>query len=830
MKTVFNFRPLFISGSRICLVMPLSLLTLFLFRTLPAKAEEIYFPVDALEITNTSGENIDLSRFEQGEQLPGTYRVEIWLNQKYLRTANVSFVAVHGAGLAPELNRHFIQSLGVRISAFPALVSLPDENIINDLGAFIPDASTRLDFDKQKLDISIPQSALNLRARGTVDASDWDQGMTALLFNYSVNGSRNWAKQGDMQDQLFMNLQSGMNFGPWRLRNYSTGTKSGGAHQFSSLNTTLSRDVPSLTGQFQMGETSTPGDIFDSVMFRGAQLFSDDTMLPDSMRGFAPVIRGIARTNAMVTVKQNGYTIYQTYVAPGSFTIQDLYPTAASGDLDVVVTEADGSTQHFVQPFSAVPMMLREGRLKYALSAGQYRTSKSGAEAPVFGMGTLTYGVSNYLTLYSGLLGASNYLSGVAGSGVNLGSIGSLSADITVADSQLHTDESKRERGQSYRLQYSKTVAATDTTLTLASYRYSTEGFYTFQEVNEFNSQRFNKRSRLQLNVSQLLQNWGNFYISAYQQDFWRRPGYERNISTGFNTSIRGISYSLGYTYSETPDSALKDQIMSFNMQVPLSHFLPQSWINYSVNLQKKGPETHQFGLSGTALEDNNLSYLIQQGYTSSGGEGRSTLSATYKGGYGTFNAGYHYSKNNSQLNFGLQGGIVVHDQGVTLSQPLGDTVVLLQADGVPGVKVNNNPGVKTDWRGYAILPYASAYQENRVAIDTRSLGPDVDITESVINVVPTRGAVVRAKFHVRTGYRALIRLTHQNKPVPFGSQVTLERENIMSIVGDQGEVYISGLHDGDKLSVSWNDTRCDARVTIQSTPGKFQRLTALCE
>jgi hypothetical protein len=42
-------------------------------------------------------------------------------------------------------------------------------------------------------------------------------------------------------------------------------------------------------------------------------------MLPESMRGFAPIIRGIARTNATVTVKQNGYTVYQTYVAPGSF-------------------------------------------------------------------------------------------------------------------------------------------------------------------------------------------------------------------------------------------------------------------------------------------------------------------------------------------------------------------------------------------------------------------------------------------------------------------------------------------------------------------------------
>ena len=38
-------------------------------------------------------------------------------------------------------------------------------------------------------------------------------------------------------------------------------------------------------------------------------------MLPDSMKGFAPVIRGTAHSNARVIVRQNGYVIYQNYVA-----------------------------------------------------------------------------------------------------------------------------------------------------------------------------------------------------------------------------------------------------------------------------------------------------------------------------------------------------------------------------------------------------------------------------------------------------------------------------------------------------------------------------------
>lgn len=83
------------------------------------------------------------------------------------------------------------------------------------------------------------------------------------------------------------------------------------------MNTYIQRDIQRLQGQLTLGDSYTPSDIFDSVQFRGAQLASDDNMLPDSLRGFAPIIRGIAQSNAQVTIKQNGYIIYQSYVAPG---------------------------------------------------------------------------------------------------------------------------------------------------------------------------------------------------------------------------------------------------------------------------------------------------------------------------------------------------------------------------------------------------------------------------------------------------------------------------------------------------------------------------------
>lgn len=95
-------------------------------------------------------------------------------------------------------------------------------------------------------------------------------------------------------------------------------------------------------------------------------------MQPESRRGFAPTVHGIASSNARVRVLQNGNVIYETTVAPGPFTISDLYPTGYGGDLQVVVTEADGSEHTQSLPYSASVNAVRQGVTQYAVSAGQY--------------------------------------------------------------------------------------------------------------------------------------------------------------------------------------------------------------------------------------------------------------------------------------------------------------------------------------------------------------------------------------------------------------------------------------------------------------------------
>ena len=104
------------------------------------------------------------------------------------------------------------------------------------------------------------------------------------------------------------------------------------------------RTVIPLKSELVLGDSNTGNDVFDSVGFRGGRLYSSDSMYPDSLQGYAPTVRGIARTPAKVVVRQNGYVIYQSYVQPGAFAITDLNPTSSSGDLDVTVRKTAASS------------------------------------------------------------------------------------------------------------------------------------------------------------------------------------------------------------------------------------------------------------------------------------------------------------------------------------------------------------------------------------------------------------------------------------------------------------------------------------------------------
>ncbi|WP_153069419.1 fimbria/pilus outer membrane usher protein, partial [Escherichia coli] len=214
------------------------------------------------------------------------------------------------------------------------------------------------------------------RPQGEISPLVYDDGINAGFVNYAFSGSHSRFSSGSGKqdsDYYFLTLNNGLNVGAWRFRNNSSLSKqTGQKEQWNPISTWAETDIASWRSRIQIGQSNTNNNVFDSFQFRGAQISSVPEMLPDSRRGYAPVVRGVANTNARVEVRQNGYTVYSTVVPPGPFALTDISPSTLSGDLAVTVIEADGSRHSFTLPYSSVPNMLRDEIWEYQVTAGKY--------------------------------------------------------------------------------------------------------------------------------------------------------------------------------------------------------------------------------------------------------------------------------------------------------------------------------------------------------------------------------------------------------------------------------------------------------------------------
>ncbi|SAK49773.1 fimbrial biogenesis outer membrane usher protein [Caballeronia hypogeia] len=532
-------------------------------------------------------------------------------------TDDIRFVASNGgANATPCLTRKMLEGFGVDFEKIAAEHSqdaaLQNADACIDPRAQIPGASVDFDFAEQKLSISIPQKYTRNIARGYVSPELWDKGVNAGFLSYNANAYQTNAG-GAHSTQEYLGLNAGVNIGAWHFRHQSSVTASTGqATELDNIATYVQHDLPKFKAQATLGDAQTTGDVFDSVAFRGAQIATDDRMLPESLRGYAPVVRGTADSNARVTVRQNGQVIYETSVSPGPFEIKDLYATGYGGNLDVTVTEADGRTKQFSVPYAAVAQSLRPGTTRFAVTAGQLR-DESLESKPNFAQLTVQRGLTNLVTLYGGTIAAQGYLAANVGAALNT-KLGAFSADVTTARTQIPGVQTAS--GRSLRIAYSKFIDATHTSFTLGSYRYSDAGYLGFSDAARVRDYAEHggdvtdrQRGRTQLTVNQPLKNNASVFATASSQTYWNRGGRDLFFQTGYSNSFKYGTYSLTAGRTANADGTMSNEIM-LSTTIPLGHSQHAPQLTMNANAARNASSV-QASLSGAAGASNQYSYNV---------------------------------------------------------------------------------------------------------------------------------------------------------------------------------------------------------------------------
>nr|WP_079451256.1 fimbria/pilus outer membrane usher protein [Serratia marcescens] len=807
---------------------------------------------DATQL-DSDEQNVDIAIFEQGGQLPGRYFVDIVLNGEHVESREMIFHREKDTEGTPTLKtcltREQLVSYGVNVDAYAGLFASSGD-IAGQCARLsaIPQATEVFQFNSQQLRLNIPQVAMLPKLRGIAPPVLWDDGAPAFLMNYQANVTRSdYHGYGQKHsDALFTRLDPGINLGAWRLRNMTTYQKSGNRPgQWQAVDTWAERGLYGMQSRLTLGERYTPSDIFNSVPFRGGMLGSDDLMVPYSQRDFAPVVRGIARTQARIEVRQGGYVIYSTTVAPGAFALTDL-PAGSNGDLQVTVYETDMRPQVFTVPWNTPAIALRQGYLRYNLMTGQYRPQNRAVKQVPVAQATAMYGLPWNLTGYGGGQWSEHYQSAALGLGILLGDMGALSLDGRQGYGE--SPDGSRTQGQAWRFRYNKTLAATNTAISLSSSQYSPFGGGSMNEVlDRWRDKEYaaggrfrrwddgRRKARSDVTIGQSFDDWGYLSLSASRESYWSRPQTRDEMTASWSTSSWGINWSVNWTQRKQPSWGQgayghyyrREQEASLWISVPLDRWAGgNTYATYQAQSNSDGRVHHAVGLTGNAFE-RQLNWNVRQQLEQGGGYDKQTgglVNLTWNGAYGVLNGGYSYSKNSRQSNAGLAGGIVVHQHGVTLGQPLGRTTALVAAPGVSGVSVGSWAGVKTDFRGYAMQTGLTPYQENIVELDPLTLPSDAEVPQTAMRLVPTEGAVISARFAARIGARAVVALhLPGGKPVPFGALVTLigDRNAGNGIVGESGQVYLSGLPEKGELDVRWGDEkRCRAAFHLPANKG----------
>lgn len=837
----------------------LSLLARSLFLALPfsclAQAADDTYTFDASLLRGSVLSNSELSQFNQQDTVkPGHYRVDLFINGVFIERTRVQLVR----GKAEKVQPCFTPSQLARFGLKKQPKAAADACL--QPGQDVPDITAQVNIAQLRLDLSIPQAMMNRPPRGSVSADSLDSGETMGFINYNVSQyhvSYRQTQASDL-DSTYASLNGGLNLGLWRYRQQSSFhyDKENGNH-WDTNRRYVQRAILPLRSEILLGEGFTSGHFFSGLGFRGLQLSSDDRMLPDSLRGYAPVVRGIAKSNARVTVLQGKNTLYETTVAPGPFSINDLYATNYAGDLTVVVTEADGSRNTFTVPFAAVPESIRPGQSRYAATIGR---SRYVGDNDLFSEITWQQGVTNALTFNAGNQLADGYQAFMLG-GVYSSWLGAFGMDTTYSHASLPDDSTS---GWMMHLSYSRTFTPTNTTLSIAGYRYSTEGFRDLNDVlgvrnaavhgQNWTSDTYRQRSRFEVALNQGMGPLGNLMLSGSTQDYRDKRGRDNQLQFGWGktfgngvalnlsvTKTRTLSnsystsaYSYDNIYGNAQTSTTKQTVTALTFSFPLGRSSSAPSASLLANHSQGQGSNYQAVLSGNVGEEHPVSYGLN---FSTDDDTRQNLwggnlqtSLPYANVTGSASTSRQYWQGSASL----QGAVVAHRGGVTLGPYVGDSFALIEAPGANGAKVMDGQGARIDRFGYALAPALTPYHYNTIALNPEGMSNKTELEDGQKRVAPYAGATVRLNFNTVRGQALLITAQHPgNGTIPMGTAVLDSAGKNVGMVGQGNQIYLRSDKTEDTLTLQWGkqaNQQCRLHYRAPAAEdAPIQRLSAPC-
>lgn len=811
----------------------------FIFSLNTTSLSATEFNVNVLDVDDRN--DIDLSHFSDPEYVtPGTYLLSIKVNAREIQQQMINYLpegnhrARPTACLSPEL----VDKLALKKEA-RGKAELWNNGACVDLTP-IAGVTVSNQIGMGTLNITIPQAWLAYSDRNWIPPEQWDHGIGGALLDYNLVGNVRRETNGRGTSHYLSSYgTTGFNQGAWRYRAdyryFLQKSRNANRDSFSWDQFYAYRPLPTLSADLKLGEMYFSSNLFDSYRFTGVSLANNENMLPPSLRGYAPEIRGVAKSNATVTVTQNGRLIYETTVPAGPFTIQDM-KNGVSGTLDVRVTEEDGTVTTFQTESANLPYLTRPGHVQYKLAAGKPSNTNHRLQGPAFSAAEASWGLSNAWSVYGGSILSDGYQSWSAGIGKNLYLLGALSADVTQSRATLPATSSS-QMGHAFSLNWSKYFNSIDSQISFAGYRFSEKTYMSMAQylyALNLDSRYRNEKERYTITLSKnfatresspLLSGLST-YVTYTRQTYWNEAEQDRygiSLNKYFDIgAVKGIAANLSAYRTEFNRRTDDSLYLSFSIPLGEKDRLSYSMGRYNdssnqaLTYSNNADPRRTWNLS--TRHDSKENTYLSGNYTHLAPMTDATVGVAWQQDRYTY------------LNGSLRGGITATRHGVA-AHPKGNqggTRIMVDTEqaGVPFT----GSQVETNRYGLAVIAGTSSYYDVSTRIDLQKLPQHIEAVTTVVQGTLTEGAIGYRKFDVVSGAKIMAHVAlADGKNPPFAAQIKNKKGRDIAMITNGGQAYITGVSPDETLSVIW-EGRTQCAITLPATLNHLDALLLPCK
>lgn len=763
----------------------------------------VRFDMSALRMRGYTADVADFFARE-ARFLPGTHLVSISLNGARPQKLEVRFDDQGQLCFAPAL-------LAALVLRAPETAAADTE--CSDFLVAFPESTVKLRPGQGRVDLVVPERALDAARRG----DGYLRSGTAAILNYDVFAQRS-DNRFSSSSLVYGRLEPGLNLGNWVLRSRESYFHSPDRNEFIHQEAYAGRTVESLKAMLRIGQLQTANQAFAGLPMTGAQLFSDGSQL-SSTQLVAP-IQGVARTQALIEVRQRGQLIYKTLVAPGPFSLENVGQLSAGVDVEVTVVEEDGSRQHFVVAGSSGFNDPNQENT-FSLGAGVYRDLGNldpGVKKPLLLSGEYAYSPLDTLRLSHSALLSPHYRSSVTQMSF------APSADIWI-NAAWRLSDSVQGFGNEFDLNGSWRISdhwSTSLSTLKRGRKYLTldqafrlerdEGIPVDPEIPE--TSIFNDiESSYGATLSYSHRDYGNFSYSHYRSQLFDGAALA-NQSFNYGHRFRKANVNLGWQRSR--GGATNNDTVFLNLSVPLGRG----------NARLRGYErngSRSYNARYDAKAGANISYSLGTS-VSDGGDQRLDGSMTMNTSYAQLGGGASVSNYGFRSVHASASGALLAGHGTvaTSSQRIGDTFGIIQVPGVPGLRFSTPGGtVITDSRGTAVVPMLRPYANNRIEVQGLSVPKNYQLQTSVTELAPAHGSVAFTDIAATEIRQLLLNITlADGSPASYGASIRDSEGNLITTVVGNGNAILVNADIGKELSlVTSSNRRCSVQYDV---PKKF--------